>query len=82
MQRLRRLAIGRGLVFGAVYNQGLIQLGGGGLSIVEILSTCPVGWGLTPTESMEHLANDVVKTYPLGVLVDRARETSATAGGG
>ena len=47
------------------------QLTGGGLSIVEVLSTCPVGWGLTPTESMDHLANDVVGTYPLGVLVDR-----------
>ena len=58
------------------------QIADAGFSIVEILSTCPVGWGLTPTESMEHLANDVVKTYPLGVLVDRARETSATAGGG
>ena len=41
------------------------------MSIVEVLSTCPVGWGMTPTEAMEHLAHDVVKTYPLGVLVDR-----------
>ena len=49
-----------------------VQLAGGGLSIVEVLSTCPVGWGMTPTESMEHLARDVVQTYPLGVLVDRA----------
>jgi 2-oxoglutarate ferredoxin oxidoreductase subunit beta len=49
------------------------QLSGGGLSIVEILSTCPVGWGMTPTESMEHLARDVVATYPLGVLVDRLK---------
>ena len=47
------------------------QLAGGGTSIVEILSTCPVGWGMTATESMEHLARDVVVTYPLGVLVDR-----------
>ena len=48
-----------------------IQLAGGGLTIVELLSTCPVGWGMTATESMEHLARDVVATYPLGVLVDR-----------
>ena len=47
------------------------QLAGDGLSIVEILSTCPVGWGMTPAESMEHLSRDVVETYPLGVLVDR-----------
>ena len=51
------------------------QLSGGGLSIVEVLSTCPVGWGLTPTESMEHLAHEVVKTYPLGVMVDRLKDS-------
>jgi 2-oxoglutarate ferredoxin oxidoreductase subunit beta len=53
------------------------QLAGDGLSIVEILSTCPVGWGLTPTESMEHLARDVVSTYPLGVIVDRPAQADA-----
>jgi len=50
-----------------------IQLAGGGFSIVEVLSTCPVGWGMTATASMEHLANEVVATYPLGVMVDRPR---------
>jgi len=58
------------------------QLTGGGFSIVEVLSTCPVGWGMTPTEAMEHLAMNVVKTYPLGVLVDRlAADKAALAGG-
>jgi 2-oxoglutarate ferredoxin oxidoreductase subunit beta len=46
----------------------------GGFSIVEILSTCPVGWGMTATEAMAHVENDVVGTYPLGVMVDRATE--------
>jgi 2-oxoglutarate ferredoxin oxidoreductase subunit beta len=50
-----------------------VQLRGGGLSIVEVLSNCPVGWGMTPLESMEHLARDVVATYPLGVIVDRLK---------
>ena len=57
------------------------QLAGDGLSIVEILSTCPVGWGLTPTESMEHLSRDVVSTYPLGVIVDRPARADAQAAG-
>jgi len=48
-----------------------IQVAGGSFSIVEILSTCPVGWGMTATASMEHLTRDVVGTYPLGVMVDR-----------
>jgi 2-oxoglutarate ferredoxin oxidoreductase subunit beta len=41
-----------------------------GLSIVEVLSTCPVGWGMTAPESMAHLGV-VTGTYPVGVLVDR-----------
>ncbi|MEO8273705.1 MAG: thiamine pyrophosphate-dependent enzyme [Chloroflexota bacterium] len=47
------------------------QLAGGRTSIVEILSTCPVGWGMTPQDAMHHVANDVVDVYPLGVLADR-----------
>jgi 2-oxoglutarate ferredoxin oxidoreductase subunit beta len=58
-----------------------VQLTGGGLSIVEVLSTCPVGWGMTPTESMEHLQRDVVETYPLGVLVDRTKSLPAAGRG-
>jgi 2-oxoglutarate ferredoxin oxidoreductase subunit beta len=54
-----------------------VQLAGGGLSIVEILSTCPVGWGMTPVEAMDHLAGDVVGTYPLGVIVDRSRPANS-----
>jgi 2-oxoglutarate/2-oxoacid ferredoxin oxidoreductase subunit beta len=47
------------------------QLDGAGFSIVEVLSNCPVGWGMTAPDSMAHLA-EVSETYPLGVLVDRS----------
>lgn len=59
-----------------------IQLAGEGLSIVEVLSTCPVGWGMTPSESMKHVAHDVVQTYPLGVLVDRLKGAARRDGEG
>ena len=59
-----------------------IQLDGGGFSIVEVLSTCPVGWGMTPTAAMDHLANEVVQTYPLGLIVDRRKAPSPVAGEG
>jgi 2-oxoglutarate ferredoxin oxidoreductase subunit beta len=49
------------------------QLAGEGFSIVEILSTCPVGWGMTPADAMHHVAEDVPAVYPLGVLVDRKK---------
>ncbi len=48
------------------------QLNGEGFALVEILSNCPVGWNMTAQESMTHLTT-VSETYPLGVLVDRAR---------
>jgi 2-oxoglutarate/2-oxoacid ferredoxin oxidoreductase subunit beta len=49
------------------------QLDDRGFSIVEVLSNCPVGWGMTAPESMSHLA-EVSETYPLGVLADRTAE--------
>ena len=46
------------------------QIDGVGFSIVEVLSNCPVGWGMTAPDSMAHLS-EVSVVYPLGVLVDR-----------
>jgi 2-oxoglutarate/2-oxoacid ferredoxin oxidoreductase subunit beta len=51
------------------------QLDDRGFSIVEVLSNCPVGWGMTAPDSMAHLA-EVSQTYPLGVLVDRTKEAA------
>ncbi len=55
------------------------QLAHAGLSIVEVLSTCPVGWGVTPEEAMQHVETEVVKTYPLGVYADRIEERAKEA---
>jgi len=49
------------------------QLEDRGFGIVEVLSNCPVGWGMTPVESIAQL-EAVGATYPVGVLVDRTRE--------
>ena len=51
-----------------------IQLEGRGFAIVEVISNCPVGWGMTPTESMERLREVVAKEYRPGVIVDRTKE--------
>jgi 2-oxoglutarate ferredoxin oxidoreductase subunit beta len=58
-----------------------VQLDGSGFAIVEILSTCPVGWGMTPQQSMAWLASEVTRTYPPGILVDRTRATDGPASG-
>jgi 2-oxoglutarate ferredoxin oxidoreductase subunit beta len=44
------------------------QLEGGGFAIVEILSNCPVGWGMNPVESMDWLRDRVIPEYPVGIL--------------
>ncbi|MDR3263572.1 MAG: 2-oxoglutarate oxidoreductase [Clostridiales bacterium] len=44
------------------------QVAGKGFSLVEILSTCPTNWGMTPENSMEYVKNEMTKVYPLGVF--------------
>ena len=36
-------------------------------SLVEVLSTCPTNWGLTPTESTKWITDRVIDDYPLGL---------------
>jgi 2-oxoglutarate/2-oxoacid ferredoxin oxidoreductase subunit beta len=55
-----------------------VQIEGGGFALVEALSNCPVGWGMTPQQSLEHLEGPVVAAYPLGVIVDRGAPVPAT----
>lgn len=42
------------------------QLNGKGFSIVEILSTCPTQWGLSPLDAMKHVDEVLTKHFPLG----------------
>ncbi|MBC8569244.1 thiamine pyrophosphate-dependent enzyme [Zongyangia hominis] len=46
------------------------QLDGKGFSIVEVLSTCPTNWGLTPVEALQWLRDNMMPYYPLGVYKD------------
>ncbi|HHT16219.1 MAG TPA: 2-oxoglutarate oxidoreductase, partial [Papillibacter sp.] len=39
-----------------------------GFSFVEMLSTCPTNWGLTPPDAMKWVGEQMTGTYPLGVL--------------
>ncbi|MBP5207765.1 MAG: 2-oxoglutarate oxidoreductase [Clostridia bacterium] len=42
-----------------------------GLSIVEVLSTCPTNWGMSPTDALKFVDEKMIPFYPLGVYVDR-----------
>ena len=47
------------------------QVEGKGYSLVEVLSTCPTNWRMSPLQSNEHVANAVTEVFPLGDLIDR-----------
>ena len=53
------------------------QLEGRGYSIVEVLSTCPTNWGLSPAESMQFVKDKMIPYYPLGVYKDVTAEEAA-----
>jgi 2-oxoglutarate ferredoxin oxidoreductase subunit beta len=43
-----------------------MQISGEGFGIVEILSTCPTNWGMTPVDSLKWLEDNMIPYYPLG----------------
>ncbi len=46
------------------------QLDKKGLSIIEIVSTCPTNWGLNPVEAIKWEEENLIPYYPLGVYKD------------
>ena len=51
-----------------------LQLADAGFTMVELLSTCPTNWGLTPVEAVGWLKENLVPCYPLGVYADRSEQ--------
>lgn len=52
------------------------QIKGLGFSIVEVISTCPTNWGLSPIEALDWLRDNMLPYYPLGVYKDITAEVS------
>ena len=53
------------------------QLDGKGFSLVEVVSTCPTNWGMTPQKALTWLEENMLPYYPLGVYKDRSAEEDA-----
>ena len=53
------------------------QIEGKGFSMVEVLSTCPTNWGLTPQKALEWIDEKMIPYYPLGVY-QATKEGKAT----
>jgi 2-oxoglutarate ferredoxin oxidoreductase subunit beta len=43
-----------------------VQMAGIGFSMVELLSSCPTNWGISPVEALEWIESDMIPTFPLG----------------
>ncbi len=50
------------------------QINGKGFSLVEVVSTCPTNWGMTPQKALEWVDENMLPYYPLGVYKDRSGE--------
>jgi 2-oxoglutarate ferredoxin oxidoreductase subunit beta len=43
----------------------IAQQKGLGFSMVEVLSTCPTNWGLSPIEALKWVEENMIPYYPL-----------------
>ena len=48
------------------------QIEGKGFSLIEVVSTCPTNWGMTPSNALQWLEENMLPYYPLGVYKDRS----------
>ena len=50
-----------------------------GFSLIEVVSTCPTNWGLTPTDALKWVDEKMLPYYPLGVYKDRSADKKEEA---
>ncbi len=50
------------------------QIDGKGFSLVEVVSSCPTNWGMTPIDALKWIDDNMLPYYPLGVYKDRSAE--------
>jgi 2-oxoglutarate ferredoxin oxidoreductase subunit beta len=48
------------------------QIEGKGFSLVEVVSSCPTNWGMTPSKALEWVDEKMIPYYPLGVYKDKS----------
>jgi 2-oxoglutarate/2-oxoacid ferredoxin oxidoreductase subunit beta len=55
------------------------QIDGVGYSLVEVVSTCPTNWGMSPQKAFEWMRENMLPYYPLGVYRDVVADGYANA---
>lgn len=56
-----------------------LQRAGRCFTFVEVLSICPTNWGLSPDESVQWVDDQMIATYPLGVVKEPAKVPAPAA---
>lgn len=56
-----------------------IQAEGRGFSLVEVLSSCPTNWGMTPIEALKWIEEKMIPYYPLGTFRQPEEATNVGA---
>ncbi|MDO8747477.1 MAG: thiamine pyrophosphate-dependent enzyme [Thermodesulfovibrionales bacterium] len=51
------------------------QMEGKGFSFVEILSPCPIDWGMSTEESIDWMRSEMIAVFPLGTFKDKYGES-------
>ena len=50
------------------------QINGKGFSLIEVISSCPTNWGMTPEKALKWIDDAMIPYYPLGVYKDRSAQ--------
>ena len=50
------------------------QINGKGFSLIEVISSCPTNWGMTPEKALKWVEDNMIPYYPLGVYKDKDKE--------
>jgi 2-oxoglutarate ferredoxin oxidoreductase subunit beta len=45
-----------------------------GFSLIEVVSSCPTNWGMTPQKALDWLEENMLPYYPLGVYKDKSAQ--------
>ncbi|MDD3113895.1 MAG: thiamine pyrophosphate-dependent enzyme [Candidatus Izemoplasmatales bacterium] len=45
-----------------------------GFTLIEVLSSCPVNWGMTPINALKWIKDTMTQIYPLGVFKDKGED--------
>ncbi|MGN0989364.1 MAG: thiamine pyrophosphate-dependent enzyme, partial [Eubacteriales bacterium] len=50
------------------------QIAKKGFSIIEVISSCPTNWGMSPVKALKWAEENMIPYYPLGVYKDKTAE--------